>query len=146
MQNLFSRTRPAVAGLLLLALLAGCDEPESPRPLQLADLTEGELLYVGRIVTLERAKAVALVDRPLGDALLDSLASAWGDSAAVETSARVPVDPQRAAQVANLLERMLKTELDSLMHAPFPYRLALPLPDPTPKDDAQQDEEEGLIR
>ena len=33
-----------------------------------------------RMVTLERAKAVALADREQGEALLDSLAAAWGDS------------------------------------------------------------------
>lgn len=124
--------KPRLLLLTATVLLAGCGDPESPPTLQLGDLDQGELQYVSRILILERAKAVALVDRPAGDALLDSLAYAWGDSAAAETSALVPSDPVRAAQVANLLNRMLEAELDSLLHAPRPDRLAAPLPDPLP--------------
>jgi hypothetical protein len=72
------------------------------------------------------------VDRPLGDTLLDSLATAWGDSALGETAALVPTDPVRAGQVANFLHRVLEAELDSLLLAPRPDRLAAPLPDPPP--------------
>ena len=113
---------------LICGLLAGCDE--EPAPLQLADLTADEHLYLERIVQLERAKAVALVDRETGLALLDSLAADWGDSSLAETKALVPSEPQRSAAVADLLLRILAAENDSLLHAPRPDRLAAPLPDP----------------
>lgn len=126
-----ARLRPnlTLPALALLAQLAGCSA-EEPADLTLADLTDGERLYVTRLVVLERAKAVALVDRPTGDALLDSLAQAWGDSARSETEAGVPGDPLRAAQVATLLTRVLEAELDSLLAEPVPRRLAAPLPEP----------------
>jgi hypothetical protein len=123
----------ALASLLLpaLFLLPGCSEEDHPA-LQLKDLTDGELLFVSRIVILERAKAVALIDRPTGEALLDSLAAAWGDSAFSETSRGVPSSPKRVGQVGDLLIRILDAELDSLISAPRPDRLAAPLPNPLP--------------
>lgn len=119
--------------LLLLLSLAACEKGDPP-PLQLGDLSDSELLYVTRLVVLERAKAVALVDRPLGDALLDSLATAWGDSARSETAAGIPADPRRAGQIGRLLNRILAAELDSLIAAPRPDRLSAPLPDPPPPE------------
>ena len=75
---------------------------------------------------------MALADRSVGDALLDSLAAVWGDSSLVETEAGVPGDPARAAAVGRLLQRILEAELDSLVLAPRPDRLSAPLPDPEP--------------
>jgi hypothetical protein len=119
----------AVLVLVLTFLAAGCGPGDE---LRLGDLDEGERRYVDRVVVLERAKAVALVDRPRGAALLDSLAAAWGDSSLAETEAGVPRDPARAAALGRLLQRILVAELDSLVHAPRPDRLAAPLPDPEP--------------
>ena len=135
------------AALLLasLCLLAGCEQEDHPA-LQLDDLTSGERLYVSRLVTLERAKAVALIDRTGGDAPLDSLALAWGDSARSETEVGVPDDPVRAGQVSHLLLRILEAELDSLIAAPRPDRLAAPLPDPLPEIDQPEAEEEPEAR
>jgi hypothetical protein len=115
-----------------LALAAGGAGCESAGELRPDDLEPGELRYVTRVVVLERAKAVALADRAAGDALLDSLAAAWGDSSLAETEAGVPDDPGRAAAVGRLLQRILEAELDSLVLAPRPDRLAQPLPDPEP--------------
>ena len=109
--------------------VAGCGTDDEIR---LGDLESGERIYVTRVVVLERAKAVALVDRPVGEALLDSLAAAWGDDSLAETEAVVPGDPARAAAVGRLLRRILEAELDSLVLAPRPDRLAAPLPDPEP--------------
>ena len=77
---------------------------------------------------------MALIDRPTGNAILDSLAIAWGDSARQETSRGLPGDPIRAGQVGDLLRRILEAETDSLTHAGRPDRLILPLPDPLPVD------------
>ena len=124
--------RGLVLGLLtwlVCGLIAGCEEDTTP--LQLADLTADEHLYLERVVQLERAKAVALVDRETGLALLDSLAADWGDSSLAETKTLVPSEPKRSAAVADLLLRILAAENDSLLHAPRPDRLAAPLPDPT---------------
>ncbi len=123
---------PAVAALAaLLAVVApGCGQRE--RPLQLADLSYSERLYVERFVTLERARAVALVDVDRGQALLDSLGRAWGDSALEWTLGTLPRDPRRVAGLYNLLSRMLTAESDSLVNAPKARRLAAPLPDPRP--------------
>lgn len=115
----------------LVPLLAGC-EPEEPPAIQLNDLGPNEYTYIYRLVTLERAKAVALVDRKTGVVLLDSLATAWGDSALADTRTLVPVEPMRAGQVNSLLLRILEAEADSLVHAPRPDRLQSPLPDPLP--------------
>lgn len=131
--------------LLPLAALPGC-APDTPADLKLADLTPAERRYVTRLVVLERAKAVALVDRPRGDALLDSLAVAWGDSARRETETGIPAAPLRASQVAVLLTRVLEAELDSLLAAPEARRLAAPLPEPAPPQtapDAAPDPSEG---
>ncbi|MCP4574279.1 MAG: hypothetical protein GY838_18105 [bacterium] len=131
-----SLTRVLVA-CLAVAVLTACD---SAQDLHLDDLAPGEFTYVSRIVVLERAKAVALDDRPTGEALLDSLAAAWGDSSLAETAAGVPDDPARAAAVGRLLERILTAELDSLVLAPRPDRLGAPLPDPelpTPESAAE---------
>lgn len=119
--------------LLSLFVTTGCQEKEPP-PIQLVDLDSGELLYVTRMVILERAKAVALIDRPAGNAILDSLATAWGDSARQETVLGLPTDPVRAGQVGDLLRRMLEAETDSLILAARPERLKAPLPDPLPVD------------
>lgn len=118
-----------LCALAAVAAGAGC---ESPGELRLDDLDSGERLYVTRVVVLERAKAVALADRSAGDALLDSLAAAWGDSSLVETEAGAPDDPARAAAVGRLLQRVLESELDSLVLAPRADRLSAPLPDPQP--------------
>jgi len=123
-------TRAARLILAAAAGLAGCGDAD--RPLTVADLTPGEALYVQRVVVLERAKAVALVDRAAGDALLDSLAAAWGDTALDATAAGIPREPERAALVADLLGRLLVAEQDSLTLAPRPDRLGAPLPPPAP--------------
>lgn len=114
----------------LIVLGAGCGEDKSP--LAVDQLTPGELTYVTRVVTLERAKAVTLVDRPAGNALLDSLAAAWGDSSLEKTRAGLPTDPLRARLVNELLERLLVAEQDSLIQAPRSDRLRAPLPQPLP--------------
>jgi hypothetical protein len=124
---------------VLLLLFPACDRGD-PGDIRLKDLDEGEYRYVSRIVILERAKAVALVDRPTGDALLDSLAAAWGDSARAETTAGIPSEPARAQQVGRLLGRILEAELDSLLSSPRPDRLAAPLPDPDPAELKAQSE------
>lgn len=121
---------PLVCMLLLTALLPAC-EKEEPE-LGLADLTGAESLYVSRIVVLERAKAIALVDRKLGNAVLDSLHAAWGDSALPEALAGAPTAPRRSARVHALLVRILEAERDSLLEAPRVDRLGAPLPDPPP--------------
>lgn len=118
-----------------IIMSAGCDTQE--KPLTLADLNGGEFVYVERMVQLERAKAVALVDRPTGDALLDSLAAAWGDSSLQQTLDGVPSDPLRAEAVAELLRRVLVAEQDSLKANSGRDRLALPLPDPAPPLDEE---------
>lgn len=122
---------------LLLTTAAGCRGQS--RPLRLQDLTPAESRYVTRFVVLERAKAVALADRRLGDALLDSLAAAWGDSALSETLAGLPADPVRAGRLQQLLGRVLAAEADSLLEAPRADRLGSPLgeaPAPAPPDTA----------
>jgi len=124
-----------LAACTLVGAFAGCqDQPES---LQLDDLTDGERLFIERFVTLERAKAVTLVAADAGQALLDSLAAAWGDDARSETGQGLPVAPQRAAAVQNLLARILAAERDSLLLAPSPRRLRAPLPDPSPPPPAE---------
>lgn len=120
--------RPVLLAAFVLPVLAGCGD--DPAGLGLDDLTPGERRYVERMVVLERAKAVGLVDRPRGDALGDSLAAAWGDSALERTLAGLPDDPRRAAAVGRLLVGILLAEQDSLVFAPRPDRLAAPLPRP----------------
>jgi hypothetical protein len=130
----------------LCSLVAGCDSGDPP-PLTLEELTPDEHLYVQRFVTLERAKAVAVVDRPTGDALLDSLATAWGDSAQRDTEALAPGDPQRAKLIHQLLFDILDAEVDSLINAPRPDRLHQPLPrplSPEEKESREPDEAEAV--
>jgi hypothetical protein len=115
---------------LLAIFLASCES--KPESLQLDDLNRAEFQYVERFVTLERARAVALVDAPLGSALLDSLATTWGDSALAETRRDLPQEPHRIAAVHDLLLRILDAERDSLVKTPAVARLKAPLPDPTP--------------
>lgn len=116
-----------LAAALLLAA-TGCENETTK--LALTDLSGDEFRYVERMVVLERAKAVALIDRPAGDALLDSLAVAWGDSSLVETGAGAPADPVRSEAVATLLREVLAAERDSLMAAPRADRLQQPLMEP----------------
>lgn len=123
---------PSAAGkaaALLLLAVTGCG-PEGGRPLRLTDLKPSEREYLTRFVVLERARAVALVDRGTGEALLDSLASAWGDSSLAEARAALPADPRRQALLHGLLGRILRAEQDSLLDAPRPRRLDSLLPDP----------------
>jgi hypothetical protein len=131
-----------LTGTFLLAL-AGC-EPEEPPKLQLDDLSPTELTYIEQLVVLERAKAVALIDRETGTALLDSLATAWGDSALQDARNLTPDDPQRSRQVHDLLLRILEAETDSLISAARPDRLGAPLPDPVvAPPEPEGPEEEG---
>ncbi|MGD9548618.1 MAG: hypothetical protein AB7V45_13915 [Candidatus Krumholzibacteriia bacterium] len=129
LDHVFPRAKKGLACLAAtLVLAAGCEKGE-PR-LEVADLTPGELVYVQRVVVLERARAVALMDEPLGEAILDSLASAWGDSSLERTIELAPAEPERAVLVNDLLLRILEAEEDSLMEAPRADRIARPLPDP----------------
>ncbi|MEN8005598.1 MAG: hypothetical protein ABFS42_01235 [Candidatus Krumholzibacteriota bacterium] len=118
--------------LLLACLLpaAGCEKNEPP--LTLEDLSAGEFVFVERMVILERAKTVALLDRAAGDALLDSLAAAWGDSSLDLTLTGAPDEPLRSEAVAALLRRVLAAEQDSLRASSGFERLTRPLPDPVP--------------
>ncbi len=122
---------PATVLLALALGPAGCGDAPVP-VLQLDDLKAGERLYVERFVTLERARAVAFGDRARGEALLDSLAAAWGDSSLVRARAALPGDPARATALHALLLRILEAEADSLVAAGDASRLAAPLPDPSP--------------
>lgn len=117
----------------LLLVCAGC-EKDTP-PLRLDDLNGGEYVYVERMVLLERAKTAALLDRDVGAALLDSLASAWGDSSLQATLTGAPGGPVRAAAVSTLLRRVLSAEQDSLLVIPGQDRMHSPLPDPDPSPD-----------
>ena len=126
-----------LTALVLTALLTfagGCTD--QARPLQLADLTPAELEYVTRFITLERARAVTLVHREEGEALLDSLATAWGDSALSDNQAAFSLDTDRTAGLHDLLSRIIKAEEDSLLQAPVPRRLTADLPDPLPSEKA----------
>lgn len=124
---------------LPVALMAagGCEKEDTP--LELADLSGPEYLFVERMVLLERAKAVALLDREVGDTLLDSLATAWGDSSLPFTLAGAPQDPIRAEAVGTLLRSVIEAEQESLMTTSGLDRLDLPLPEPRPAP--QPDEE-----
>ena len=114
----------------VMAGLAACQN--DAQPLTLADLSPSETRYLTHFVHLERARAVALADPKRGNVLLDSLAAAWGDSAAVDARTLLPVGPVRSAAVHDLLARILRAEQDSLILAPLPRRLADPLPEPAP--------------
>ena len=126
------RFRRSVAGrlvwhlLVALPLAAGCNDQEAR--LQVQDLGPGERYYVTRMVTLERAKAVALADSAAGRALLDSLARAWGDSSLDLARRAASRDPARSQAVNQLLLDLLEAERDSFLLAPRPDRLSAPLP------------------
>ncbi len=125
------------ASLVLVCIpLSGCEK--SIDDLQLKDLTQNEYLYIERMVILERAKAVALVDHETGFALLDSLANSWGDSASVRTGEMAKNAPLRSAAVGKLLGRILAAERDSLLNTPNPDLIALPLSDPSPSTHPEQ--------
>lgn len=131
-------SRRRIPSLILLALLAPLSScREEPRPLAMADLSPAEREYVSRFVVLERARAVALSDRPAGEALLDSLAAAWGDSALARAEAALSSDTARLAAFHDLLARILEAEEDSLLQAPVPSRLTAPLPPPAPPADEE---------
>ncbi len=115
----------SVAGL---TLSAGCQHNSGN--LSLTDLTPPERLYCERVIALERARTVALIHRETGETLLDSLATAWGDSVKPETLDGLSPDPRRSVAVGELLLRVLKAEQDSLRWDPGHSRLHLPLPDP----------------
>jgi hypothetical protein len=112
----------------LVPVLGGCEAREPV--LDLNDLTPAERRYIDRFVILERARAVALAAPERGEALLDSLAAAWGDSAAAAARTDLPTDPLRAAALQDLLRRILEAEADSLILAPRADRLTAPLPTP----------------
>ena len=118
--------------LMLPSLIpaAGC-EKDNP-PLTLADLSGDEYVFVERMIILERAKTAALLDRETGDALLDSLATAWGDSSLTLTLVGAPRDPVRSEAVAALLHRVIEAEQESLLTSTGLDRMSRPLPDPVP--------------
>jgi hypothetical protein len=130
MTGLKTRASILVPWLAALALAAGCSPQRDT--LQLADLSPNERVYVERFVTLERARAVALANPDRGDALLDSLGHAWGDTALEWTLRTLPREPRRVAGVFGLLSRILTVEGDSLVKAPVTRRLKSPVPDPKP--------------
>lgn len=140
------KKHPSHSLLLLLPLAAACllpaagCEKEEP-PLTLDDLTGGEYVYVERMVILERAKSIALIDRPAGDAILDSLATAWGDSSLALTLGGAPSEPLRSEAVAALLRKVLAAEQDSLRASSAFERLTSPLPNPPPPAAKVEDEE-----
>jgi len=126
------RLTPTVCILACLFLSAsGCNDES--KSLQLADLTPEEREYVTCFVTLERARAVTLVDRVTGETLLDSLAVAWGDSSLDNLKNAISLDTDRTAGLHDLLSRILKAEEDSLLQAPVARRLTADLPDPQPE-------------
>ncbi len=142
------KTLGLILTIQLLAILLGACSQEV-QDLQLENLSPSEYTYIERIITLERAKAVALEDRDLGNVLLDSLKVAWGDSAESETAAMAPSKPKRSKAVHQLLQRILTAENDSLKIAPVARRLNAPmegyqpaLPDTTPEP--LTDEEKAL--
>jgi len=118
--------------LAVLVTLAGCND--APDSLAVTDLTPDELSFVERYVLLERARMVTLTEPDVGEAILDSLAAAWGDSAEVEALRQLPTEPRRARLVHDLLYRLLEAETDSLTHAPRVDRLSAPLPEPIPPE------------
>lgn len=128
-----SRLNPLAAtnrGLtaMLLALLLGAGCSKDPGELELGKLRPAERTYIERYITLERARAVTLADPGEGAAILDSLAAAWGDTAALLAETSLPADPYRAARLQELLAKLLAAEFDSLVWAPRPDRLRAPLP------------------
>ena len=139
-----SMTSLALTISISALLFSGCDQPE--KELQLVDLTSAEYTYVQRLVVLERAKAIALHDRDLGNTVLDSLSEAWGDSVEAETAALSPSDPIRSREVHDLLKRVVSAEKDSLMLSPTVLRLsaplALPVETPLPLADSDPQDQE----
>ncbi len=124
--------------LLLLPVLipvAGCEKNDAP--LALSDLSGDEFVYVERMIILERAKTTALLDRETGDALLDSLAVAWGDSSFPLTLLGAPRDPLRAEAVGILLRRILTAEQESLLTSNGLDRMNQPLPEPEPEPEPE---------
>ncbi len=119
--------------IIFLSLFAGACSRQD-QELQLADLSPDEYTYIERIVILERAKAVALNDRDLGNILLDSLLVAWGDSVESETAAMAPQVPERSQAVHELLGRILTAEKDSLKLVPEIRRLTAPMTGYQPED------------
>ncbi len=120
--------------LLLLPILipaTGCDKNDAP--LALSDLSGDEFIFVERMVILERAKTAALLDREAGDAILDSLFVAWGDSSFPLTQVGAPRDPVRSEAVGTLLRRVLGAEQESLLTSTGLDRLNQPLPEPLPE-------------
>ena len=111
---------------MLLTLYAGACSREK-QDLTLEDLSPSEYSYIERIIVLERAKAVALNDRELGNVILDSLMVAWGDSAESETAALAPKDPERSKAVHQLLVQITEAENDSLKLTPTVRRLTAPM-------------------
>lgn len=109
-----------------LAMIAGCQA--DPDQLTVDDLNPVERQIVTQFVVLERARVVALADPEIGVAVLDSLATAWGDSASFTAQVDFPIEPARAALVHDLIRRLLEAETDSLVHAPYPRRLTAPFP------------------
>jgi len=112
----------------IIYTIYGCSSQSET--LTLADLTPAEKQYIDRFITLERARAVALIDSMKGRALLDSLATAWGDSSLANTRKGLSSKPLRVEALNNLLRRILAAERDSLVLAADPDRLRAPLPDP----------------
>jgi hypothetical protein len=135
---IFRLPRPAaiLSGLAFCLVISSCDS--SDNSLKLEDLTENEYVFIQRMVILERTKAVALIDKETGITLLDSLAVAWGDSALERTREMAENSPLRSAAVGELLSRILEAERDSLIHAPRPDRIGLPLSDPSPATHPEQ--------
>ena len=119
--------------LPLLVILVGCQA--DPAQFTVDDLSSAERQVVTQYIVLERARVIALADPESGVAILDSLAAAWGDSAAVVAQSKLSIEPARAALVHDLIQRLLEAETDSLVHAPYARRLGEPLPEPAPVDD-----------
>ncbi len=128
--------------LLLLPVLipvltpsTGCDKSDAP--LALSDLSGEEFIFVERMIILERAKTAALLDRETGDAILDSLFVAWGDSSFPLTQVGAPRDPVRSEEVNTLLRRVLGAEQESLLTSTGLDRLNQPLPEPKPEPEPE---------
>ena len=119
----------------VLTLSAGCDKSDAP--LALSDLSGEEFIFVERMIILERAKTAALLDRETGDAILDSLFVAWGDSSFPLTQAGAPRDPVRSEAVNTLLRRVLGAEQESLLTSTGLDRLNQPLPEPKPEPEPE---------
>jgi hypothetical protein len=124
--------------LLLLPVLipvTGCGKNDAPMALSVH--SGDEFIFVERMVILERAKTAALLDRQIGDAILDSLAAAWGDSSFPLTIVGAPRDPLRSEAVGTLLRRVLEAEQESLLTSTGLDRLDQPLPEPKPEPEPE---------